>query len=151
MRLVYNPSGFTLIETIISLVITGILTLVSIPTILRLHDYHQLNQAVTVLQADLHYVRDFNMGPLKSDELLSIWIYSLENRYVVAIGPHGRVHIPRQLPKNVTIPLGSEIMTLTFSRQGSVSSGQSLTIRSKYYTKRLVFSIGTGGFDIRNE
>ena len=150
-KLVFTNKGFTLIEALISLVITGILSLIAIPISLRLYDYHQLNQALIVLQSDLHYVRDFNMGPQASNQLLSILIYSQENRYDITIGAHGIGHISRQLPKNVHISSGYPILSLTFNRQGGVSSAQSIPIRSKYYSKLLVFSIGTGGFDIRDE
>ena len=149
-RIILTENGFTLIETLIALIITGILTISTFPTLLRLYDFYQLNQVVSTLQSDLHYIRDHNMGPYKSSERLSIRIYAFENRYTVSFDPHGQTHLPRQLHQNITIPLTYPLMILTFTSQGTVSQGFTLPIRSKYYSKELVFSIGTGGFDIRD-
>jgi len=148
---ILNESGFTLIETLISLVITSVLTLTTVPTILRLYDYHNLNQAATVLQSDLHFIRDFNMGPLKGNTMLSIRIFTLRDQYLIDISPRGGPYKERYLPKNVTIPHGNQVIDIIFNTQGNITQGgKTLMIRSKYYSRYLVFSIGTGGFDVRD-
>ena len=149
MKHFLNQVGFTLIEALISLVITGILSLVTFPMILRLYDYHHLNQALAVLQADLHYVRDFNMGGSYSNNSMSLIIYAQENRYELRMNSQQKVHTERILPKNVEMPLLYPVTEITFNTQGNLSLGQTLLVRSKYYSRYVVFSIGSGGFDIR--
>jgi len=145
-----NQVGFTLVEALVSLIITSILSLMAFPTILRLYDYHLLNQTVTVLQGDLHHTRDYNMSGSHSNDYMSMIIYSQEDRYELRTSALKVIHTERDLPKNVRMPLAYPITEITFNTQGNLSRGQSLLVKSKYYSKNIVFSIGIGGIDIRD-
>ena len=58
-----NQKAFTLIEALIALVITGMIYLLYAPTFIKLYDYIKLNQAISMLQSDLHYVPEKQYAP----------------------------------------------------------------------------------------
>lgn len=144
----HTQKGFTLIEALLALSITGMIYLISAPTFIKLYDYIKLNETISVLQSDLHYVREYNMMTIQGSTL-SIRIYHKQNYYVV-IQNNSQIKIKRELPLGVSIPSVSTTMTeLTFNNLGHVSSGKTITIQSEHFKKNIVFSIGTGGIDIR--
>jgi len=142
-----NERGFTLVEALISLVIVATLSLISYPFIVNLYDYIRLNQAITTFQADLHYVRDFNMMPLQGEERMTLRIYHNEDRYVILIG--NNVMRERTLPNRVTMPHHHSISTISFNARGNLGEGRTLRMASRLNERRIVFSVGVGGFDVR--
>lgn len=145
--MIRNEYGFTLIEALISLVILGIITLTSFNFILNTHDYIRLNNVLAVFQADLHYTRDFNMMPLNNYDRMSIRIYHEENRYVVLVG--NEVYVEREFPQNVAVPHSNRISNISFNDRGNLGAGRTILFTSRYHERRVVFSIGVGGFDVR--
>lgn len=145
--MIRNEGGFTLVEALISLAIVAVLSLISYPFIVNLHDYIRLNQVVTLFQADLHYVRDFNMMPLKGEQRMTLRIYHNEDRYVILIDDH--VLLERNLPGNITMPHAHHVSNLHFNRQGNLGAGRTIRVVSRSIERRVVFSVGVGGFDVR--
>lgn len=143
-----NQKGFTLIEAIITLSITGVLYFISVPNFLRLYDYIKLNQAISVLQSDLLYIKELNMLPLENNSF-SIRIYHQQNYYLI-LQNASKVKLKRTLPQGVRIPNAAQITDIKFNANGHISSGKTLTIQSEQFKKNIVFSIGTGGMDIRD-
>ena len=146
--MVKDERGFTLIEALISLAILGIVSLTSFNFVINLHDYIRLNNALAVFQADLHYARDFNMMSLNNSERMVIRIYHNEDRYVVLIGD--TVFNERELPINISIPHQNNISNISFNNHGNLGAGRTLVFSSRYHERRVVFSVGAGGFDVRN-
>lgn len=142
-----NEYGFTLVEALISLIIVGILSLISYPFIINLYDYICLNQAIITFQADLHYVRDFNMMPLTGDQRMTLRIHHNEDRYVILID--NDMLLERSLPKRVTMPHESNISSISFNREGNLGQGRTLRVASQMNERAIVFSVGVGGFDVR--
>ena len=63
---------------------------------------------------------------------------------------NSKIKIKRQFPPGISIPSVSANTTdLTFNNLGHVSNGKTITIQSEHFKKNIVFSIGTGGIDIR--
>ena len=145
--MVKSEKGFTLIEALISLVILSIISLVSFAFVSNLHDYIRLNHVLSVFQADLHYARDFNMMQINESERMMIRIYHSENRYVVLIG--NVIHNERELPNNISIPHQNTISNISFNERGNLGAGRTLLFSSRYHDRRIVFSVGAGGFDVR--
>ncbi len=143
-----NQKAFTLIEAILALSITGVLYFFSLPSFLRFYDYIKLNQAISVLQSDLHYIRESNMLPLQNNSL-SIRIYHKQNYYLI-LQNGSKAKLKRDLPQGVSIPSSVTMTDLTFNSNGHVSSGKTLIIQSEHFKKNIVFSIGIGGIDIRD-
>ena len=143
-----NQKGFTLIEALISLIITSMIYLIFTPSFIKLYDYIKLNQAISVLQSDLHYVREHNMLPLQN-QTFSLRIYHNQNYYVI-LQNGSQIKIKRELPSGIKMPANITLTDITFNALGHVGSGKTLVIQSEYFKKNLVFSIGTGGIDIRN-
>jgi len=141
-----NNHGFTLTEALISLAITSILASFSLPSLSRFYDHFQINQAVAVLQSDLHRVRDHNMVPLASGQSKSLVIDHADNSYAIVKGDVAVAS--RRLPTRVTIS-GDGATRISFTASGNISRAGTLTVASRYHTRRLVFSIGIGGFDVR--
>ena len=138
--------GFTLTEVLIALAITGFLTLTTFPFLLRLYDYLKLNQALMVLEADLHYVRNFNMVP-RENERMTLRIFHEENRYVLLVGDV--VQDERVLPRNISILGANPTTNIRFNEAGNLGMGRTLHVESNYYSRRVVFAVGIGGFEIR--
>ena len=149
MRLVSktNEKGFTLVEALISLIIVSILSLLSYPFIINLYDYVRLNQALTTFQADLHYVRDFNMMPLAGEARMTLQIQHNEDRYVILIG--NDVYLERRLPNRVTMPHSNHITNISFNQNGNLGAGRTLQVVSENNARSVVFAVGVGGFDVR--
>jgi len=148
MRLMMkNERGFTLIEALISLVIVATLSLISYPFVVNLYDYIRLNQAITIFQADLHYVRGFNMMPLQDQQRMTLRIYHNEDRYVILIGDY--IQSERNLPSRVTMPHDNATSDISFNRQGNLGQGKTLLVASQMNERSIVFSVGVGGFDVR--
>jgi len=145
--MVKNEWGFTLIEALISLVILGIIALTSFNFVLNLQDYIRLNNVLAVFQADLHYARDFNMMNLAGDEQMVVRIYHNEDRYVILVG--NELRNERVLPTNISIPSNNNISNINFNNRGNLGAGRSIVFLSRYHERRVVFSVGTGGFDVR--
>ena len=139
--------GFTLIEALISLAILSIISLVSFNFVLNLHDYIRLNRVLSVFQADLHHTRDFNMMQLNDSERMNIRIYHHENRYVILIG--NIIQNERNFPNNISIPYQNAISNISFNERGNLGAGRTLVFSSRYHERRVVFSVGAGGFDVR--
>jgi len=142
-----NQQGFTLTEALISLIITGLLTSFSLPSLARLYDEFQLHQALAVLQSDLHRVRDYNMVPLQSGLRKEVVIDHDNDVYELVLG--SETLAKRRLPDRVSIE-GSGMSRISFTSSGNISRPGSFTVNSRYLTKRVVFSIGIGGIDIRD-
>lgn len=146
--MIRQQKGFTLVEALLALLITGVLFLLSFPPFLKLYDYIKLNQAIALLQSDLNYIRQANMMPLQGGAY-TLRIYHKQNSYVLRQG--GVDLQTRVFPTGVFIPSVSTTSTdLSFNNLGHITRGLTLTIKSKYYEKKIVFSIGTGGIDIRD-
>lgn len=143
-----NQKAFTLIEALIALVITGMIYLLFAPTFIKLYDCIKLNQAISMLQSDLHYVRENNMLPLQGSTL-SLRIYHKQNYYLI-LQNGSKTKLKRELPQGVSIPANVNMTDITFNNLGHVASGKTFIIQSEYFKKNLVFSIGTGGIDIRD-
>ena len=145
--MVRNERGFTLIEALISLAILGIISLTSFNFVLNLHDYIRLNNTLAVFQADLHYVRDFNMMNMNGTERMILRIYHNEDRYIVLVGEEIREE--RDLPNNISIPHQNNISNISFNERGNLGQGRTFVFLSRFHERRVVFSIGVGGFDVR--
>ena len=145
--MVRNTRGFTLIEALISLVILSIIALASFTFVLNLHDYIRLNNVLSIFQADLHHARDFNMMQLTDSERMTIRIYHNENRYVILIDHV--VQNERTLPNHISIPHQNTISNISFNERGNLGVGRTFVFSSRYHERRVVFSVGAGGFDVR--
>ena len=145
--MIRNEKGFTLIEALISLVIVSMMSLVSFTFVLNLHDYIRLNQVLAVFQADLHHARDFNMMQLDGSERMVVRIYHNENRYVVLIG--NVVYREREFPDHVSVSHQNDISNISFNERGNLGVGRTFVFSSRYHERRVVFSVGAGGFDVR--
>ena len=145
--MVRNERGFTLVEALISLIILGIISLTSFNFVLNLHDYIRLNNVLAIFQADLHYARDFNMMQLDGNERMVVRIYHQEDRYVVLVG--NEVRNERELPNHITIPHQNNISNISFNERGNLGAGRTFVFASRYHERRVVFSVGAGGFDVR--
>jgi len=140
--------GFTLIEAIISLIILSILSLNSVTFVVNLHDYIQLNRVLAVFQADLHDARDVNMMQLSGQQRRIIRIYHNENRYVIL--DNNIVQVEREFPRNITVARGQHALSeISFNDRGNLGVARTFVFSSSYHTRSVVFSIGTGGFDVR--
>lgn len=142
-----DERGFTLVEALISLVIVATFTLISSPFVISLYDYFQMNRVLTTFQADLHRVRDFNMMPLQGEERLILRIYHQENRYVILAG--NQVEESRDFPGHVTMPHQNRVSNISFNEQGNLGMGRTIVVQSREHERRVVFSVGMGGFDVR--
>ena len=140
-----NQKGFTLIETLIAITITGMIYLVSIPPFIKLYDYMKLNQAISTFQSDLYFVRESNM----LSNPLTLRIYHKQNYYVI-LQNGTKIILNRQLPTGVTIPANLNMTDIRFNNLGHTTSGRTLTMQSEQFKKNIVFSIGIGGIDIRD-
>lgn len=146
--MILNQKGFTLIEALLALLITGTLSLISFPPLVKLYDGIKLNQAIALLQSDLNYIRQANMMPFQGGTY-TLRIYHKENKY--ALRQNGTNQQLRTLPQGISFPSVSTTLTdLAFNNLGHIGGGQTLLIKSKYQEKKIVFSIGTGGIDIRD-
>lgn len=144
-----TQKGFTLIEALIALSITGILVIATTPSFMKLYDYINLNQTLATIQADLSYIRQSNMLPQSSSQLVNLKIYRQRGYYDLVSGDDKTVYFRRFLPPGVTINASEAIITLSFNLLGHIDKGQTLIVNSRYFNKSIVFSIGAGGVDIR--
>ena len=149
LKFLKRECGFTLVEALISLGITGILALGSFPFIVGLYDYIQLNQALTVFQTDLHYMRDFNMTSAATRGRMSIRIYHDEDRYIVLVGDE--FYRERELPSRISTSASTDdsMSTIWFNNEGNIDQGRTIVVSGSEHEREVVFSIGIGGFDIR--
>ena len=140
-----NQKGFTLIETLLAITITGMIYLISMPPLIKLYDYMKLNQAISTFQSDLYFVRESNM----LGDVLTLRIYHKQNYYVI-LQNGTKIILNRQLPTGVTIPANLNMTDIRFNNLGHTTSGRTLTMQSEQFKKNIVFSIGIGGIDIRD-
>lgn len=145
--MVSNERGFTLVEALVSLMILGVVSLVSLNFVVNLQDYIRLNQTLAIFQADLHHARDFNMMQLNYEERMVIRIYHDENRYVILVGDE--LWYKREMPANITIPHQNQVSNISFTNRGNLGAGRTIHFASRYHERRVVFSVGVGGFDVR--
>jgi len=142
-----NEKGFTLIEAVITLIILSLSVSLSFRFIIPLYDYMQLNSALSVFSADLHLARDSNMMQQTEEGRLIIRIYHEENRYTLT--QNQTLLLERQLPTGVQILHANPISTISFNERGNLGQGRTLTFLSQHHERRVVFSVGAGGFDVR--
>ena len=140
-----NQKGFTLIEALLAITITGMIYLISMPPLIKLYDYMKLNQAISTFQSDLYFVRESNM----LSNPLTLRIYHKQNYYVI-LQNGTKIILNRQLPTGVTIPANLNMTDIRFNNLGHTTSGRTLTMQSEQFKKNIVFSIGIGGIDIRD-
>lgn len=144
-----NQKGFTLVESLISLSISGILILATSPSLLKLYDYINLNQTLSTIQADLAYIRQNNMMVKSSEQPMNLKIYRAKGYYDLISTDGSIFYARRTLPPGINVIGSSNIITITFNPLGHVEKGQTLTVKSHHFQKSIVFSIGAGGVDIR--
>ena len=142
-----NEKGFTLIEGVISLLIVAIIALPSFNFIVRTYDYFQLTRFLSTFQANLHRVRDFNMIPPNQGDRLALRIHHLEDRYDILLNQ--QVIESHTFPQNVTMPHRLGVTNLSFNESGNLGAGMTLQVLSRYHQRHVVFSVGMGGFDVR--
>ena len=140
-----NQKGFTLIEALLAITITGMIYLIGMPPLIKLYDYMKLNQAISTFQSDLYFVRESTM----LDDPLTLRIYHKQNYYVI-LQNGTKIIINRELPTGITIPANLNITDIRFNNLGHTTSGRTLTMKSEHFKKNIVFSIGIGGIDIRD-
>ena len=146
--MILNQKGFTLIEALLALLITGTLSLISFPPLVKRYDGIKRKQAIALRQSDLNDIRQANMMPFQGGTY-TLRIYHKENKY--ALRQNGTNQQLRTLPQGISFPSVSTTLTdLSFNNLGHIGGGQTLLIKSKYQEKKIVFSIGTGGIDIRD-
>lgn len=143
--IIASQKGFTLIEALIAIMITGMIYLVSMPPFIKLYDYMKLNQAISTFQSDLYFVRESNM----LSNPLTLRIYHKQNYYVI-IQNGSKIILERTLPAGISIPSNLNMTDIRFNNLGHTTSGRTLTMTSEQFKKNIVFSIGIGGIDIRN-
>ena len=144
-RITSSQKGFTLIEALLAITITGMIYLISMPPLIKLYDYMKLNQAISTFQSDLYFVRESNM----LSNPLTLRIYHKQNYYVI-LQNGTKIILNRQLPTGVTIPANLNMTDIRFNNLGHTTSGRTLTMQSEQFKKNIVFSIGIGGIDIRD-
>ena len=88
-----HQKGFTLIEALLAITITGMIYLISMPPLIKLYDYMKLNQAISTFQSDLYFVRESNM----LSNPLTLRIYHKQNYYVI-LQNGTKIILNRQLP-----------------------------------------------------
>lgn len=147
--MVKNQKGFTLIEALITLSISGILILVTSPSLIKLYDYINLNQTLSTIQGDLAYMRQNNMMVKSSGHPMNLKIYRTKGYYDLISTDGSILYARRTLPPGINVIGSSNIITITFNPLGHVEKGQTLTVKSHHFQKSIVFSIGAGGVDIR--
>lgn len=144
-----NQKGFTLVEALIALSISGTLTLVTSPSLIKLYDYINLNQTLATIQSDLAYTRQNNMMLKSPAQPMNLKIYRQKGYYDLVSTDGSILYARRTLPPGIKVSGSSAIITITFNQLGHVDKGQTLTVTSHYFQKSIVFSIGAGGVDIR--
>jgi len=147
MTAIKNEKGFTLTEGLISLFIISIVTTISFTFLIHIHDYLRLNQIMTMLTTDLHYIRDVNMIPMGQETRVSLRFYPQEDKYVILSG--NEIVKTRNFPNNINLINNTGSNTITFSEMGNLGQGRTLTFQSRFFTRLVVFSVGVGGFEVR--
>ena len=150
MLLLNNSKGFTLIEALIALSITGSLILISSFSLIRLYDYLNLNQSLAVLQDDLAYTRQYNMLTHQNNNRMILQIYHDKGYYHLVKGNQAEAFIHRPLPPRVKIESAYPVSEIHFNNLGHISKGQTFSVKTPSFSKEIVFSIGIGGIDIRD-
>ncbi|MGL4372616.1 MAG: type II secretion system protein [Turicibacter sp.] len=113
---------------------------------LRLLDHGYMNQTLATFKSDLNLVRQHNMIP--GSKKLQLKVSSSQTDYVIQYSATLKTYLSRTLPSQIKIKL-SPTAPITFNERGNISAGKTIPITSRYDTKNVVFSIGTGGLDIR--
>ncbi|HAX72427.1 MAG TPA: prepilin-type cleavage/methylation domain-containing protein, partial [Firmicutes bacterium] len=142
-----NPKGFTLVETLIGLFITGMIVLMCTVPLMQFLDYVQFSQVLSTFRQDVNVVRQHNLTP--GNSFLQLRIYPASQKYEVQYVSTLDVYIRRELPKNINLSCSGTLCTISFNSVGNISQARTLQATSSYFKKQLVFSVGGGGLDIR--
>ena len=141
--------GFTLIESMISLAIISLMLLCTLPTCSYLLDTLYLNQTLSTFRADLTLVRLQNMTESRTP--WTVRLDKSETRYTITpvIGSQSQVFI-RHLPIGMNFDINHKQRDIHFTSAGTAKHPNTYPLTSRYTTKDVVISIGTGGITIRD-
>ncbi len=147
-KLIKNKSGFTVLESLIALAILSLTLAHTLPLLHQTMDTFSLNRTLSTFRSDLALVRQHNMTP--SRHPLQLKIYPDQVTYEVQTTIGAKTLLKRSLPPGLYFKTNQTQHLITFNGSGNISHAHTLRLMSPYQTKHIVFSIGSGGIDIRD-
>lgn len=140
------PNGFTLIETLIVLLIVTIILPISVRQYSLVSERQQLNGFVGHLQETIYFAQ---MTAIAEDQYVVVEFNNDTNHVYVKSG----INLLKKLDVKPSIKFesGTHNLILKFSKKGSlVGQAGTLFIKTKHFTKKFTFLLGQGRFYVQS-
>jgi competence protein ComGD len=139
-----NNRGFTLVETLLVLLITSLSMLAGIvllfPTLNHIEDDLFINQ----FKADIHFFQSY---ALAENQSVYLQFYPQSGKYQASIN-HQMILTKRSFPLGTSI-VQSNFQMLTIYPNGSIQPFGTLYFKMHGTLKKVTFYIGQGRFDVQ--
>lgn len=129
-----NQKGFTLIETLLVLVVLSIITIIGAHIIVKINEQNEIERFFQQLQSDILTVQSHS---IENNDSAYITFIPSNNSYRAASG-FGNILFDRKMPDNIQLAPYSNLKRLVFSGGQIQSFG---TVSFKYDLKEISFIV----------
>src|SRR5690606_29805921 len=137
--------GFTLIETLIVLIIMTVILSFSMMSLHSFINYIEKKLFIDQIQSDIYYSHSI---AISQKETVVVRFTRTGSRYEIVKGSTGELILEKRLPNSISIE-SSTLPAFTITPDGTVSNFGKIVFRQKDKRFELAFSIGRGRFHIK--
>jgi competence protein ComGD len=138
----HNQEGFTLIETMVVLMIVTLILPISLRQYARVSERQQLNAFVSQLEEVIHFAQ---MTAIAEDRYVVVELHNNTHEVEVVLG----VKQIKKMDVNqgISFENGTRGLTLKFTSNGTlVGNAGSIFIKTEHFTEKVMFLLGQGRF-----
>lgn len=138
-----NENGLTLIELLFTLTVITFIISLSVPNLIPIFEKQEENKFITLLKQDVLLLQNYSF---RNDNYHRI-IFR-KDHYQIVFARSEFESIIRHYPSHILLQ-GNTII-LNFNKNGTVVTPRTITFKSKYGNKSIVFPFGKGRFYVKD-
>lgn len=139
-----SERGFTLIELLFTLTVVAFIISLSVPFLIATFEKQKEKQFFTLLKQDILLLQNSTFRTSDYNR-----IFFRIDHYQIIFDSNKYESIIRQYPQHTSLMGNTTI--LNFKKDGTVIDPRTITLRSKYGNKDLVFPFGKGRFYVKSK
>ena len=136
-----NKKAFTILEMIVVLLIVSTISFVTINGIREITIRSDVNNIAKLIGTKFNLGQ--NLAQLNNEK------YELEVNKDINLKTTNRIIFHQKIKDDITITSNFNNNTISINERGNISRAGTIKVQKGKYVKEIVFSIGSGSYDIR--